>query len=625
LLPAPPLAAAAGRRYNLLMADVPAVDARFRASFARWSRRVRRRLSLGVVLTGAAAGLALGAAGAAAAWQTRQGALRPWAAAAGLVGAAAGAAVARRRRWSDGSVALYLDGKLGADEAIATAVELADAEASDPARAVVLSQATDALGRATPKQVRPPVFRPWHAAIPLAAAAIGYVSWIPLPPAPAADAPPPGADQVKLADVAGLEKIIKLGELSPRDEAQRERLKKLAEEAKKLREKLRKGVEKREAQADIARLRDAITAERLSLGDGEERQGMESALGKLGQNPDLKSAAKALGDRDLVDFDEEMQRLADKLEKEDRERAKKTLEDAEKAARDAGAPSVAKALEEQRKRLEQHEKLKQLAEALGEGMGADGQEQGPGDPGQSGGGGKSAQKLAENLEKALGNLSPEERKQLAENLKKQAQAMPEGGSAGPGQEMSKQQMKELAEQLTSPEGQKQLEEQLRQMAQAPAQSGEAQRQQGLDGAQEGAGETEGQLGGGQGMPMPMAGGGSGDKPGQGGKGGKGGQGGKGDGKAQPGHTEGGGPGSHEGQTGKIAGGDLKSRANARINKGTPMPGMVMGRTAGRPGETANVQGEGALGVVGPGEVGAVERSEVPEEYREQVGRYFQPK
>ncbi|WP_269749857.1 hypothetical protein [Polyangium fumosum] len=28
---------------------------------------------------------------------------------------------------------------------------------------------------------------------------------------------------------------------------------------------------------------------------------------------------------------------------------------------------------------------------------------------------------------------------------------------------------------------------------------------------------------------------------------------------------------------------------------------------------------------GGGELGAIERSDVPEEYREQVGRYFQPK
>jgi hypothetical protein len=60
-----------------------------------------------------------------------------------------------------------------------------------------------------------------------------------------------------------------------------------------------------------------------------------------------------------------------------------------------------------------------------------------------------------------------------------------------------------------------------------------------------------------------------------------------------------------------------------MNPGTLMPGVILGRTAGRAGNTANAVGEGALGVVGPQEIGGVERSEVPEEYREQVGRYFQ--
>jgi hypothetical protein len=75
----------------------------------------------------------------------------------------------------------------------------------------------------------------------------------------------------------------------------------------------------------------------------------------------------------------------------------------------------------------------------------------------------------------------------------------------------------------------------------------------------------------------------------------------------------------------VDGQGVKARATAKINKGRLMPGMVMGRTAGRPGETANMQGSGALGTVAPDEVGGVERSDVPEEYREQVGRYFQPK
>ncbi|WP_437936227.1 hypothetical protein [Sorangium sp. So ce341] len=609
---------------------------RFSAAFARWSRRVRRRLALELILTGAAAGLMLGAAGAAAAWQARHGALRPWMAGGGLLGAAAGAAVARRRRWSDPDVALFLDGKLGASESVSTAVELAAAEragdgaprdGAPAARDVVFAHAAAALDRATVKEARAPLWRPWHAGAPLAAAAIGVLSWAPLPPAPASAAPPPGAEQVRMAEIAGLERVIQLSEVDARDAAQRDRLKRLADDAKRLREKLRSGVERREAQADIGALRDAITAERLSLGEGEQRHGMESALGKLGEDPQLKRAAKALGDRDLVAFDEEMERLANRVEKTDRERARKALEEAAEAAKRAGAPGVAKALEEQRELLDRRgqeaDKLRELAEALGEALGDEGREA-LGELGRTGSG-KDARRLAGSLEKALEKLSPEERRQLAERLKRQVARSPGGA---PGEAASEEQLREMARQLATPEGQRQLEEQLRRMAQEGGPSSEeSERQRALDDAQRGAGEAEGQLGGTP-VPAPIAGG-SGNAGPSGGERGQGAQAGgagtQGRGPGQPGRSEGGGPGSHEGQTGAIAGGELRSRADARVNPGRPMPGIVIGRTAGRAGDTANVQGEGALGVVGPQEIGGVERSDVPEEYREQVGRYFQPR
>ncbi|WP_437645771.1 hypothetical protein [Sorangium sp. So ce362] len=607
---------------------------RFSAAFARWSRRVRRRLALELILTGAAAGLMLGAAGAAAAWQTRYGALRPWMAGGGLLGAVTGAAAARRRRWSDPNVALFLDGKLGASESVSTAVELAAAERAGDGAAragaaaaheVVFAHAAAALDRATAPQVRAPLWRPWHAGAPLAAAAIGYLSWLPLPPAPAAAAPPPGAEQVRLAEIAGLERVIQLAEVDARDTAQRDRLKQLADDARRLREKLRSGVERREAQAEIGRLRDAITAERLSLGEGEQRHGMESALGKLGEDPQLRRAAKALGDRDLVALDEEMERLANRVEKTDRERARKTLEEAAEAAKRAGAPGVAEALEEQRELLDQRgkqaDKLRELAEALGEALSDEGREA-LGELGRTGSR-RDARRLADSLEKALEKLSPEERKRLAERLKQRVARSPEGA---PGEPASEEQMRELARQLATPEGQRQLEEQLRRMAQEGGPSSEeAERQGALDDAQRGAGEAEGQLGGTP-VPMPVAGG-SGSQGSGSGERGQGSQAGGADkqGPGQPGHSEGGGPGSHEGQTGAIAGGELRSRAGARLNPGRPMPGIAMGRTAGRAGDTANVQGEGALGVVGPQEIGGVERSDVPEEYREQVGRYFQPR
>ncbi|WP_441291089.1 hypothetical protein ACSRUE_11805 [Sorangium sp. KYC3313] len=616
---------------------------RFSAAFVRWSRRVRRRLALDLVLTGAAAGMMLGAVGAAVAWHMRQGALRPWMAAGGLLGAVAGAAVARRRRWTDPNVALFLDGKLGSAESVSTAVELAAAQdaadgapgaSASAARDVVFAHAAAALDAATARQVRTPLWRRWHTGAPLAAAAIGYLSWLPLPPAPAAAAPPPGAEQVRLAEIAGLGRVVQLSEIDARDAEQRDRLKKLSDDAKRLREKLKSGVERREAQAELGRLRDAITAERLSLGEGEQRHGMESALGKLGEDPQLKRAAKALGDRDLVAFDEEMARLANKLERDDRERARKVLEEATEAARRAGAPGVAKALEEQRKLLDQRGKqadaLRELAEALGDGLGDEGRDA-LRELARTGSD-RDARRLAGSLEKALEQLSPEERERLADRLKQRMTQSPESALGEP---MSKEQMRELARQLETPDGQRQLEEQLRQMAQegSPG-SEESKRQRALDDAQRGAGEAEGQLGGTP-LPVPIAGGSGqpgsgqpglgGQERGQGGQQGSSGGGAGKQGSAQPGHSEGGGSGSHEGQTGAIAGGELRSRASARLNPGRPMPGIVTGRAAGRAGDTANVRGESALGVVGPQEVGGVERSDVPEEYREQVGRYFQPR
>jgi hypothetical protein len=53
-----------------------------------------------------------------------------------------------------------------------------------------------------------------------------------------------------------------------------------------------------------------------------------------------------------------------------------------------------------------------------------------------------------------------------------------------------------------------------------------------------------------------------------------------------------------------------------------MHGATLGRAPARVGETANERGSGALGSVGRTEIGAVEGTDIPEEYREQVGRYF---
>jgi len=594
-------------------------DGEFLRLFTRWARRVRQRLSTRGLLAGTSIGLFAGALAATAAWWWRYGELRPFAALLGVAGAIVGVAWMQRRRWSDETVALYLDKKLGSDETITTAIELASSEDS-AARALVIDRAVEVLGSKPPKGMWPRMWRVWHAVAPLSAGAIVWLSLTQLPPGPPAPPPPPGSDIVTLEDVEGLDEVIELSDLDARDPKERERLRELSERAKKLREKLRDGMERREAQAEIAKLRDDIAAERQRFGSGEERAGLEAAMNKMSKNPDLGEAQKALGDRDLTRFDQEMEKLANKLEAADREQAKKALEEAIEAAKKAGAKNVAKSLEEQKKLLEERAKraeaLKELAESFGEGLSPEAKK--ALEDFKDSGSGEDAQKLAEELGKALEGLSEEDKKKLAEKLKQEASKMnPDGAGAMP---MTKEQLEEMQKKLSSPEGQKELAEQLKEWANQPPQSQDAQKQQELDDAGRGCELTQKQLG----MPVPT--------PGKGGKDGKGN--GKGNGKDQAnaddkgkgkgGPGPGGGRGDHGGSTQKVAGDGVRSRANARINPGSPNPGVSLGRAPGKEGETANKVGTGVLGEVGPGEVGDVDKSEVPEEYREQVGRYFEP-
>ena len=86
----------------------------------------------------------------------------------------------------------------------------------------------------------------------------------------------------------------------------------------------------------------------------------------------------------------------------------------------------------------------------------------------------------------------------------------------------------------------------------------------------------------------------------------------------------GGPGKHDGATDKVDSNELRARANARWLPGAPLAARSLGRAPGRAGETANQVGVGNLSSRASSEVGAVERGDIPEEYREQVGRYFEP-
>jgi hypothetical protein len=609
---------------------------RFHPLFEKWARAIRGRLLARRVLTGLTLGLVLALVPALVAWKTRHGVLRPMAALLGVVGAGVGVLVARRKRWSDQDVALWLDDCLETEEVITTAVELRNqAEDDDEARAVVVSTAAAALATGDEKRARPSLLRPLHLLAPLAVAGFVLVLRSPLPPVPVT-AQSPGEARVQIGQVEGLKKVAQLGQATARDEAQKERLEKIAKDAEKLRADLEKGLEKREALDRIARLRDEIAAERLTLGEGEKRAGLEAAVSKLEHEDATKEAAKALGDHDLEKMDKEMERIANAQEKRDRDAAKRALEDAAAAARANGAPDVAKALEQEKKALEEREKraeaLRDLEKAMEDSGVASPEQRREAESLDRKGSDEAARKLADSMGKALEKLTPEERKKLADKLKQQAS---KGGGQG-----SPQDLKDLADDLSTPEGQKKLEDELKDLANQDDESPESKGEKGLDDAQDGAdgaeGDINGQGSGGGKMPIPLPGpgknpgDGNGDGNGNGdGPGNQNGDG-NGSGDAQNGPGGGGhhhdtGTGTHDGHTDALgAAGTLKSRAHGPMNRAPGMPGTTTGWTPGKTGATANVRGTGALGAVGPTEVDGVDHSDVPEEYREQVRQYFQP-
>jgi hypothetical protein len=590
----------------------PAHEPSFERAFSGRAKAVRARLLARDAVLGAALGAAFGGVLTGLSWWLRLGPARgPVFGIAVVLGGVAGVFVARKRRWSNADVALYLDAKLGTDEVITTAVEGGDS----PVRASVREQAGRALTQATSERVAPRVLTRWHGLLPLGSAAAVWLSVIPLPPAPAPAPLAPGAEQVKQRNLEGLERIEALAELGGANPAQEERLKRLAAEAKKLREDIARGLEKREALARIAKLRDDIAAEKLHFGDAENRAGLDAAINELMQRELTAKAARALGDGDLTAFDAEMQRLATLTEKRDRDAAKHALEDAAKAAREKGAKGLAEALERQKAALERAESkldaLKELAGRLGSGLDQDGknalrelERSGSAD---------AQKRLSEALDRALKALTDDERKKLAENLRRDLERS--GGDADP---MTQKQLEDLARRLDEKGSERELEEQLRELARRDP-SDDARRERGLGDADRGGADAQRGLGA---MPLPVGGSGNGKGTPSGPKQELAQQGGTAQNGSGTSRDEG--QGTHDGQTLPFDAKELRSKAEGQLLPGAPMHAATLGRAEARPGETANQLGTGTLGQVGPSEVGAVEGADIPEEYREQVGRYFEP-
>lgn len=588
----------------------------FEEALERAARPIRARMVLRRALSGLGLGLLAGAALGGVAYALRFDPRPLVVGVAAAAGAVAGAVVAHTRRLTLHEVSLYLDAKLASSEAISTALAVKDEE-SAVAR-FIRDKAEGILQSAPQRGARPSVFSRFHAIVPAGAALSVAVCLVELPPLPPAPPPVPGAELVEEGAVTELDRVIEaLERVTPRDAAQEKRIAELREKASNLKEKIKKGTTKRELQSELSELSQGVLAEKLSFGEGDERAGLERALGELGDQS-LEGAKQALEDRDLTALDEEMARLANQLEKESRDKARKALEDAAKAAREEGADAVAKSLEKRAEKLAAEGKkaddLKNTAKALEDKLSEQGKAdleklKQEGDP-------EAKQRLAEEVKKTLENMTPAEREALIEGLSKQVQAAKDASSkadvkdpSNPSAAPDPEALARLAEQLKSKEGQEELRKNLEKLAQGEQASPDAESQEllrqaqaELDAARKRMAE-QGQPGG----PPGAAGSGSPDQgaPSPGGSGG-------------PQTKKRGKP------TPMSSNKALKSRANTPIRNGKTLPSLKTGRAPSRPGETANRVGTGELGRVGPDEVGGVSRSEVPEEYREQVGRYFEP-
>jgi hypothetical protein len=529
-----------------------------------------------------------------------------------LVFGIAGMLRGRRGTWSDAKVALFLDRELSAREHVVTAEELTREGTADGISAAgdtaVLRPALEALrGRTPAMRILRRRHVPHSVAMAAGIASAVVFSWLPVRRA-AATPPPVGATLVKPEAAPGLDKVMALANATPRDDAERERLAKIARDAEKLKADLLTGLEQREALDRVAKLEEALEQERLSLGAGEKRHGLEAAQARLDEQSVTKKAARALGDHDLQTLDAEMERIANSQEAEDRKAAKKALEEAIQAARKNGAKDVEKALQDQRDRFGEREKRAELLRELESAMRDAGQTGGKSDRESLDrkGSDAAAKKLADAMAKALAKMTPEQRKKLAENLAKLAQKGGRGGSGAAGDD------KDLAKKLATPEGQKELEQQLEDLAKENLESPEAKKDGALDDAEGGLGETKKQLGGVVPMPSP------------GGRAGKQGNGSGNDGSGSAGSHHDTGTGDHAGATPALPGGTLRSRAQGPMNRGAPMPGTITMWSEGKAGGAAVTPRTGDLKAAGATELDGVERSDVPTEYREQLRQYFQP-
>lgn len=568
--------------------------------FSRHSGRVRRARLLRFALTGLTLGLlATALLLVARFYLAAESGSIPWSAlvfSPGPIGLVCGLFVGQRHRWSDEEVALFLDARASSGDVISSALS---AEATSLSGTVARHALRSLTGLGP---LRPRIWERHHWALPAF-----FVAALPLlvvhPKAATITQPPPGAELLTMETLPGLKELESLTQLDAMDPAEAKRLAELLDQAKELERRLQSGMEQREAQASIAKLRDDVDALLGELANAENRAGLAAAVEALRKGAATQKAAEALGNADLVRFDEEMRKLATAAERDAREQAKQALEEALQAAKTKGARAVSSALREQRKNFELREHTQDLLRRIGSALPSEAQsalERASSNDLDE----QQMQQLTDALEKALGSLSEEERKALGERLRKAI----ERGELNDDPQLQGQAQR-LAENFEKGQGHQELRDLLRQMAKP---GGDAERLQRLRSAEDGLHQAQQRAAGV--LPVPQSGP---QQPG---------------GRSQSSRSSGenGGPGEgpgrgeHAGSTDKVEGQDLRAQARPDLNPAFPLQNATQGRTPAQAGERAITPLGSPLSGTSAEELRGVEHSTVPEEYREQVSRYFAP-
>lgn len=509
------------------------------------------------------------------------------------IGPLVGFVLGLRRLPPEQDLVLYVDRKLAAGEAILTSWELGDDLGAFDARTRERAEAR--LGGATPRDVRPRVLGQELWGVPFVAAQLSVAMLIPIPPAPG---PAPGPDVVQIEDSDILRRIERLEEARTNDPDQERQIEEIAREAAELRRLLDEGLERRDALDRVSELRERLQNARRPE-TPERRRAREAAVEAMEDEPEMSGA---LSERDLEALDREVERAAARREAADRQRAQEALQRAADAARAAGDEELAESLLDRqrllRRRSEQAELARQLAEAMPELAG--GLERGLERLSRDGDGGELNQEMVDAMREAWNRLTPEERERLAEAMRNAPAGRNDrarDGQSGPSQPMSADEIERMLRQA--------LEDTDRLQMQCGG-------------------------GGGGGIPVPgQGGGGGGQGSGGGGQGnGGGGQGGGeghqggGQGQGGGGPGGGGGRGPSGGET-RDLGSDEGPLARVRpvVRPGAPtVPTVDWINPEGQPVDVAGT--DTATGAPVAGESGGIERNPIPEDYRDHVRTYF---